>query len=37
VLFDEVYGARPPALPDSVTAALLALARARVTTRAGHR
>jgi hypothetical protein len=36
-LFDEIYGARPAALPDSVTEALLALARARVTGRAGHR
>jgi hypothetical protein len=29
LLFDEIYGARRAALPDSVTEALLALARAR--------
>jgi hypothetical protein len=36
-LFDEIYGARAAALPDSVTAALLALALARATNRAGQR
>jgi hypothetical protein len=37
LLFDEIYGARPAALPGSVTEALLALARARDPRRAGQR
>jgi hypothetical protein len=33
-LFDEIYGARPSALPESVTEALLALSVARRPRRA---
>jgi hypothetical protein len=33
-LFDDIYGARPPALPASVTDALLALSLARRPRRA---
>jgi hypothetical protein len=33
-LFDEIYGARPPALPASVTEALVALSLARRPRRA---